>query len=259
LARLPDCSFRTNAGAVCGSRAERHSARGSAIFADGGDLPSRSGLAFASLGTVAACSAGRLGAIGGIRFGVIPAILVLAIIGCDAGLGREPSDRVRTYRIVSAAMEPTLRAGQEVAVELFPADIEGGGVAKRGDLVMYAWPPDTSKHFIKRVVGIAGDTLSMEDGVLRINGRIVEEPFAWHADTGRAPASSDFRWQRAYVLGDSASYFPSRNDWGPVAVPPDAYFVLGDNRDNSLDSRYWGFLTGHELLGRLELPRSPAH
>jgi len=106
---------------------------------------------------------------------------------------------------------------------------------------------------VKRIVGLPGDTLAMVNGRLRVNGKTVAEPYAWHEDSTVDPASDEFNWQRAHLVDpaarDSAHYSPSRNTWGPILVPPGMYFVLGDNRDNSLDSRYWGFLPAQDILG----------
>ena len=123
-----------------------------------------------------------------------------------------------------------------------------------GSLIMHAYPPDPSKQFVKRIVGLPGDTLAMVHGSLAINGKAVTEAYAWHVDSVADPVFPDFKWQRRYVVGaaagDTTSYRPSRNNWGPVALPPEQYFVLGDNRDNSLDSRFWGFLTANDIIGQ---------
>ena len=127
-------------------------------------------------------------------------------------------------------MEPTLRAGVNVSVALFHDSFTVAREVRRGDVVLYAFPPETGKRFVKRLIGLPGDTLAMARGVLLLNGRPQPESYAHWADT-------------------SAS--ATRHNWGPLVVPPAAYFVLGDNRDNSLDSRYWGYLPARHLLGRL--------
>ena len=154
-------------------------------------------------------------------------------VGCSrpSAEGAATSDIV-VVRNVSAAMEPTLRAGQEVAVSRSccgPPD----GELSRGMLVMYARPHDTTQRYIKRVMGLPGDSLAMLRGVLHINGRASDAPTAWFADTSANAA---------------------RHNWGPLAVPQDSLFVLGDNRDSSLDSRYWGFLPVRLVRGRVVDP-----
>ena len=117
----------------------------------------------------------------------------------------------------------------------------------------YASPADEFATYVKRVVGLPGDTLAMINGTLQLNGRRMPEAYAWNADTTDDPGDADFDWQRKYVVGppshDTAHYTPSRDNWGPIALPPGKYFVLGDNRDNSNDSRYGGFVPARDILG----------
>jgi len=91
------------------------------------------------------------------------------------------------------------------------------------------------------------------NGTLHRNGKRVDEPYAWREEPSVDPVTDDFRWQRQYVVGsaarDTTAYVASRNTWGPIAVPPRQYFVLGDNRDNSLDSRYFGWVSSGEIVG----------
>jgi signal peptidase I len=105
---------------------------------------------------------------------------------------------------------------------------------------------------VKRVVGLPGDTLAMRFGALSVNGVELEEPYlnAW---TGPDQSSPDFEWQRDYLTADvdAGSYSPSLHNWGPLVVPADHYFMMGDNRDASLDSRFWGPLAGWRLEARV--------
>ena len=141
--------------------------------------------------------------------------------------------------------------------------------------MVFQWPSDPSKNFVKRLVGLPGDTLAMRDGVLCVNGAPQREQYVMHTEPGADPSYEEFRWQRDYVVrtaaaavfggsrpdapvelapavrpGRNPGEHPSRNNWGPLIVPADRYFVLGDNRDNSLDSRYWGFVPDTLLRGR---------
>ena len=153
-------------------------------------------------------------------------------------------------------MEPTIKSGQELTAVLYPDSATAIRSAKRGELVVYAWPPDTSKRFIKRIVGAGGDTLAMTEGVLFLNGARLAEPYAWHADSLVDPVPSELKWMVQYYSKSAKPVTPpSRNNWGPLVVPSEAFFVLGDNRDNSLDSRYWGFLFGNHLVGHVQLER----
>jgi len=170
----------------------------------------------------------------------------LGFIGIDAA-------PVSAFRNVSDAMRPTLLAGDRFTVRQNRP--ESSELPWRGELVAHVWPPDRSKQFIKRIVGLPGDTLEMIEGRLQVNHRPVNEPYAWHADSTVDPVVDDFQWQRKYLVEpaarDTARYTASRNNWGPLLVPARMYFVLGDNRDNSLDSRYWGFLPRTDILGEV--------
>ena len=134
---------------------------------------------------------------------------------------------------VSAAMEPTIRANETVVVTPFHGPDSVGNL-ERGTLV-YAFPSDTTKQFIKRVVGVPGDTLAMAQGVLHLNGHPLQERYAHRSQADTAVNAT-------------------RNNWGPLVVPPDSFFVLGDNRDHSSDSRYWGFVPARLVLGRIVAP-----
>jgi signal peptidase I len=95
--------------------------------------------------------------------------------------------------------------------------------------------------------------LEMRDGQLFRNSTVLRESYVSHTEPDIDPAPEDFRWQRDYLVRTAAAsvgYHPSRNNWGPLVVPRASYFVLGDNRDNSLDSRYWGFVPDSLVKGR---------
>ncbi len=166
---------------------------------------------------------------------------------------------VEAFRIPSGSMEGTLLVGDFLLVNklLYGAEVP---VLKRqlpavrdpriGDVLVFQWPGDLEKNFVKRLVGGPGDTVGMRRGMLERNGHVVYEPYATHI-LGTDAVSDDFEWQRDALAPavDARRYHPTRNDWGPLVVPRGHYFVLGDNRDNSLDSRYWGFVPDSLVRG----------
>ena len=167
---------------------------------------------------------------------------------------------VEAFRIPSGSMEGTLLIGDFLLVNklLYGAELP---VVKRqlppirdprhGDVVVFRWPEDPRKHFVKRLVGLPGDTLEMRQGVLVRNGRAQQERYAQQLPELLDGTVVEFAWQRGHLLPtvDASHYVPSRDDWGPLVVAPRHFFVLGDNRDNSLDSRYWGFVPDSLIRG----------
>lgn len=169
---------------------------------------------------------------------------------------------VEAFKIPSGSMEGTLLVGDFLLVNklVYGAEIPftrqrlpAVRSPARGDVIVFQWPSDPTKNFVKRLVGAPGDTLLMEEGMLYRNGVRLEERYVRHTDPGVDPAGDEFRWQRDYLVrtveASTRSYHPSRNNWGPLVVPRQHLFVLGDNRDNSLDSRYWGFVPDSLVRG----------
>jgi signal peptidase I len=108
---------------------------------------------------------------------------------------------------------------------------------------------------VKRLIGMPGDTLAMADGQLLRNGKVLDEPWVVHANP--MPQATPLQraqmrqWQVKHLAGpDTAGYNPDLQDWGPIVVPPDSFFMMGDSRDNSHDSRMWGFLPRTNVRGR---------
>ena len=170
---------------------------------------------------------------------------------------------VQAFKIPSQSMEPTLLVGDHLLVNKF---IFGGRDVwyekilpyrsiRRGDIIVFKFPFDDHPHYVKRVIGIPGDHIRIVDQHLYRNGELVNEPYKVHD-----PASPDW-------FGDnfppSTSSFLRRNlrpEWaddilnhvqeGDLVVPPNKYFVMGDNRDHSWDSRFWGFVDREAVMGR---------
>jgi signal peptidase I len=169
---------------------------------------------------------------------------------------------VEAFKIPSGSMEGTLQVGDFLLVNKLVYGAEVPFTHKRlprlrepqrGDVIVFEYPEDPTKNFVKRLIGVPGDTVEMRDAVLVRNGTRIAEKYVEHTEPDMDPAPEDFRWQKDYVLRTGATaigYHPSRNNWGPLVVPKGNYFVLGDNRDNSLDSRYWGFVPDSLVKGR---------
>jgi len=169
---------------------------------------------------------------------------------------------VEAFKIPSGSMEGTLLVGDFLLVNKLVygaevpftrAHLPAMKAPDRGEVIVFKWPVDPTVDFVKRVVGLPGDTVGMIEGILQRNGRPVKERYTSHTEPGSDPAGEEFRWQRQYLVRRAKalpSYHPSRNNWGPLIVPPRHLFVLGDNRDNSLDSRYWGFVPDSLVKGR---------
>jgi signal peptidase I len=107
---------------------------------------------------------------------------------------------------------------------------------RRGDIVVFKYPDEPERDFIKRVVGLPGETLELRNKKVYINGQPLDEPYVHFLEA-------------AHNSGEVTS-FDVRERYGPVQVPEGQYFVMGDNRDNSQDSRYWGFLPGGHIKGK---------
>ncbi len=137
---------------------------------------------------------------------------------------------VQAFRIPSGSMIPTLLVGDHILVNKLAYRF---GEPHRLDVVVFRFPLDHKKDYIKRVVGLPGDRLKIVNKVVFINGRPLKEPYVQHTDPRIIPRGVQ-----------------PRDNYGPVVVPPGHYFVMGDNRDSSYDSRFWGFVSRKALIGK---------
>lgn len=168
---------------------------------------------------------------------------------------------VEAFKIPTSSMEGTLMAGDFLLVNkaVYGAEIPGVGITlpsfgapERGEIVVFNPPHEPNKHYVKRLVGMPGDTLEMREKRLFVNGSQMREPYTRHQDARGDAVHPGMAWQARFLVGGGrpGRYRPSRDNWGPIVVPEDRYFVLGDNRDNSEDSRYWGFVERESIRGR---------
>jgi len=153
---------------------------------------------------------------------------------------------VQAFSIPSGSMQPTLLVGDYLLVNKFTYGIRNPftnkiwiSVAKpqRGDVVVFIFPQDPSKDYIKRVIGLPGERLQIIDKKVYINGRLVETPQAVYTDPTIIPPPG-------------SPMEATRDNFGPVVVPEISSFVMGDNRDQSYDSRFWGFVSQDALRGK---------
>lgn len=145
------------------------------------------------------------------------------------------------YRIPSGAMSPTILVGDYLtSTPLREAP-------DRGQIVIFR---SFGRPTIKRVMGLPGDTLSMRNGVLRVNGDDLDEPYTERENVD--VMATEFEWQRDHLPPTSGreSYQASVHNWGPLVVPAGHYFILGDSRSNSADSRYIGFIPRDSIVGQ---------
>jgi signal peptidase I len=152
---------------------------------------------------------------------------------------------VHPYAMPSASMEDTILADENVFVRRTFAG------PSNGDLIVFHYPPDPAQTYIKRVAGIPGDRLRIVNKQLYRNGVPVAEPYARHGSGIVDPYRDNFPSQpesRLPAQGVEMLAANVRN--GELVVPEGCYFVLGDNRDDSLDSRYWGFVARDQIIGR---------
>jgi signal peptidase I len=167
---------------------------------------------------------------------------------------------VEAFKIPTSSMENTLLVGDFLLVNkaVYGPVIPGLGIRlpalrepRRGDVVVFNPPHEPEKNYVKRLIGVPGDTLQMREKVLYLNGAPVREPYTHYIDRAGDAVHPGMRWQSNHLIAStSRSYHPSRDNWGPLVVPEHEYFVLGDNRDNSEDSRYWGFVDREAIRGR---------
>ncbi len=166
---------------------------------------------------------------------------------------------VQPFRIPSSSMEPTLLVGDFLMVDKQVGFADSSrlfapaGVIQRGDVVIFRYPVDASMHLVKRVVGLPGDRLRMSGGKVYVNGVALTEPYAVYREAGENRYRDEFPMLESADPGvDSRWWVEMRSlvAGGELTVPAGRYFVLGDNRNDSEDSRYWGLVPRSAIVGR---------
>lgn len=149
---------------------------------------------------------------------------------------------IQAFKIPSGSMIPTLVIGDHILVNKF---IYGTKIPfsetmvleftkpEKGNIIVFKYPEDPTRDFIKRVVAVEGDVVESKNKTIYVNGKQVSEPYAQHTDNSIRPMGIE-----------------PRDNFGPLIVPKNKYFVMGDNRDQSYDSRYWGYVDRKDIKGK---------
>ncbi len=149
---------------------------------------------------------------------------------------------VQAYKIPSGSMIPTLLIGDHILVNKFVYGVRNpftrelwikGRIPKRGEIIVFIYPENRDLDFIKRVIGLPGDVIEIRNKQVYVNGKPLVEPYVRHSDMRVLPREVS-----------------PRDNFGPVKVPPGHLFVMGDNRDESYDSRFWGFVPIRDVKGK---------
>jgi signal peptidase I len=157
-------------------------------------------------------------------------IVVVAVLGTINYFNSEyvKNNVIESFKFSSGSMTPTILIGDHVIVD----SSQSAHNPQRGDIVVFEYPKDPEKNFLKRVVAIGGDSVELRNAILYVNGSAVSEPYIKQPE-----------------ITDSIPRSVSGSNYGPAVVPDNSYFVLGDNRDNSQDSRYFGFISSDKIKG----------
>jgi len=151
-------------------------------------------------------------------------------------------------QVPTESMKPTILVGDHFFLDkiAFPANFPTAirrylprRSIKHGDIIAFRSPTDGNIPFVKRVIGLPGDSVELRTKNVLVNGTKLDEPYKIHVDS---TVYHEDPW--------TPEELRVRDNYGPITVPPDKFFVMGDNRDNSNDSRYWGFVDRHEIIGK---------
>ena len=167
---------------------------------------------------------------------------------------------VQAFIVPTPSMDATVRVGDHLLVDKL-SYAPAGSISrhllpytepKRGDIIVFRYPMDIQQNYVKRVMGVPGDRIHIVNKVVYLNGKpLLNEPYAQHIFPDIEPYRDNFPAAPAGPVYDRAREMLDHcvvN--GDVVVPPGSYFAMGDNRDNSLDSRYWGFVPRENIIGK---------
>ena len=170
---------------------------------------------------------------------------------------------VQAFKIPSQSMEPTLLVGDHLLVNKFIFEGRGSWYEEilpyrpvhRGDVIVFKFPFDDHPHYVKRVIGLPGDRVRIVHQQVYVNGNALAEPYVVHDPSGQDSFGDDFPPTDPYFIEvglrpEWAESILQNVHQGELVVPANHYFVMGDNRDRSWDSRYWGFVDHDAIMGR---------
>jgi signal peptidase I len=166
---------------------------------------------------------------------------------------------VQAFIVPTGSMESTVLIGDHLLVDKLsyaPPDSFSKYLLpytepKRGDVIVFRYPMDIRQNFVKRVIGVPGDHIRIVDKVVYVNGKALVEPYTQHVDSRMEPYRDNFPAPPNGPVADRAQEMLSAQvSNGELVVPPGNYFAMGDNRENSLDSRYWGFVPRENIIGK---------
>jgi len=166
---------------------------------------------------------------------------------------------VQAFVVPTGSMESTLLIGDHLFVDKLayapPGPITGKLLpyteVKRGDIIVFRYPPDIRQNYVKRVIGVPGDHIRIVSKKIYLNGKPLDEPYTQFNGLNTDPYAADFPSEPNRLVDQRAIDMLQANvKDGELIVPPGQYFAMGDNRDNSADSRYWGFVPRENIVGK---------
>lgn len=165
---------------------------------------------------------------------------------------------MQAFVVPTSSMEKTVMVGDHMIVDKLSYSPPGAfskvlpyTPVHRGDIIVFRWPVDPRQNYVKRVMGVPGDHIRVVDKNVYLNGRKLDEPYTQHIFPNLEAYRDNFPSEPVGPVSERGLEMLSKNVVnGEVVVPPDSYFAMGDNRDNSLDSRYWGFVPRENIVGK---------
>jgi signal peptidase I len=175
---------------------------------------------------------------------------------------------VQAFIVPTPSMDTTVMVGDHLLVDKLSYAPPGSfsryflpyTEPRRGDIIVFRWPIDIQQNYVKRVMGIPGDHIRVVNKVVYVNGKPLQEPYAQHIFPNLEPYRDNFPGQlpetqiltmlNGQTMVDRAHVMLQHVSGSELIVPPDSFFAMGDNRDNSLDSRYWGFVPRENIIGK---------